>query len=314
METNKLGRGAFRYMIFLLLLNAVTLYILYAFVDTDRLLAGPNGANLLRIGALLFVVELMVFVFWNCFLVSGWKIGLVTFCLTFIIAFIAEALGVNFGIVFGNYYYTDLLGPKIVGVPLLVAMAWEPIIYASVLLTDMLIPVDEGRPVSFVRRLPLYLGLSMVGAIATTAWDMMMDPFAVSQNWWVWRDGGYYVPYIKDGVPITNFLGWLGTAFVAQFVCRIVKDYGTRQHQRSVYLSIYGPFCLYLLLFFMAFSMSMITLHRPEVALIGAMCMGPFIMVALCRIIALSKNPAFTGSPVTDDGEMAQSPRPGKGM
>lgn len=281
-----LGKGSFIFMAFILGMNIVVLFVLYAFVDTRALLQTPYGCKLLGIGVLLFVLELAVFIGWNSILTNGLKPGILAFCLTFMIAFVAEALGVNYGIIFGNYHYPDLLGPQVVGVPLLVALAWEPILYASFYITDILVPARERQ--TFGQKMLLFTALAFVAAIATTAWDMMMDPFAVSRGYWIWHDGGPYTPYIAGGVPISNFVGWIITAFACQFVCRIIKDRGPKP-RKSIYLSVYGPICLYVMLFVMLFSVSIIMLERTEVAFIGFMCMSPFILAALGRIPALRR-------------------------
>jgi uncharacterized membrane protein len=302
MENNNLGRNSFRFMIFLLALNALVLFMLYTVIDISYIINTPKGANLLSLGTLLFIIELLVFVFWNSILINGLKPSLLSFSMTFLIAFTAEALGVNFGIIFGNYYYPDLLGPQVFGVPILVALAWETILYASFYVTDILIPVRTGQA-GFFQKVVVLLGLSLVGAIATTAWDMMMDPFAVSRGWWVWRDGGPYVPYIQNGVPISNFTGWLITAFLCQLVCRIIKARSPKS-RRSIYLSVYGPTCLYILLFLMLFSVSIIFLQRPEVALIGFMCMSPFIIITVIRIFASRQNSLYTGKSVIGEDDL----------
>jgi putative membrane protein len=285
-------------MLFLIALNAAVLLVLYTVVDTDALLRTEHGNNLLRIGVLLFVLQLLVFIGWCSILINGWATSIAAFILTFLIAFTAEALGVNTGIIFGNYYYPDILGPQVFGVPVLVALAWEPILFASFYMTDILVPVNE-RNNGFWKRMLIWLGLAVIGAVATTAWDMMMDPFAVSKGWWVWRDGGPYTPYIESGVPVSNFVGWFITAFVCQLVCRFIKIRGPRT-RHSRYLTLYGPVGLYFLLFLMLFSVSVIILKRPEVAMIGAMCMGPFLVVGLLRILNMHDN-ILKGLAATDE-------------
>ena len=44
--------------------------------------------------------------------------------LIFIIGMISEILGVNYGLIFGEYVYLDNLGPKILGVPVLIGINW----------------------------------------------------------------------------------------------------------------------------------------------------------------------------------------------
>lgn len=229
-----------------------------------------------------YVGTALIFVGWHAVLTKGWKRSLVMFSLSFILAFTAEALGVNFGLVFGHYYYTARLGPAIFGVPLLAALAWEPIVYAAFCLSDMLAYRVEHLSPAFTPKTPA-LWVAAIGALATTAWDMMIDPIAVDQNWWAWINGGAYVPYVAHGVPITNFLGWLLVSFVINLVYRKLAD-GMEQPVVSMALSYYGPLVLYSSLFLTAFGVAITVLGRPEVALIGVLAMGPFIVIALTNL------------------------------
>jgi len=228
-----------------------------------------------------YVVALFIFVAWHAVLTKGWKRSLLMFGLSFILAFTAEALGVNFGLVFGHYYYTPALGISIFGVPLLAALAWEPIIYAAFCLSDIRANRIDIANESFPRKTSL-LWAAAIGALATTAWDMMIDPIAVSRGWWVWVNGGPYVPYVANGVPITNFLGWLAVAFVINLIYRQVAD--GMESGNSAALTFYGPLTLYSSLFLTAFGVAITVLQRPEVALIGVLAMGPFIVIALTNL------------------------------
>ena len=136
-----------------------------------------------------------------------------------------------------------------------------------------------------------------IGALATTAWDLMIDPIAVSQNWWVWVGGGPYVPYVGNGVPIQNFMGWLGVAFVINLIYRQISD-GMEQH-KSTLLTFYGPLTLYCSLFLTAFGVAITILERPEVALIGMLAMGPFIVIALTNLPAFIFNLNHLSTTVT---------------
>ncbi len=244
-----------------------------------------------------YVGASLVFVVWHAVVSKGWKRSLFMFSLSFIMAFTAEALGVNYGLVFGHYYYTPALGISLFGVPLLAALAWEPIVYAAFCLSDILAGRVEAVPGSPARRLsPLWI--AAVGALATTAWDMMIDPIAVSQGWWVWVNGGPYVPYLSNGVPITNFLGWLLVALVINLVYRLVAD-GMDRPIVSPALSFYGPLTLYASLFLTAFGVTITVLQRPEVALTGSLSMGPFILIALINLPVSVLKLRHLGSTVT---------------
>ena len=231
---------------------------------------------------LFYVLALIIFIVWHAALTKGWRRSLILIASSFVIAFAAEALGVNYGLIFGKYYYTDILGFQILGVPLLAALTWEPIVYAAFCISDLVTPLVSGLPgVSGLR--PSIIWPAVIGALATTAWDSMIDPFAVSQGWWVWVDGGPYVPYVAKGVPIQNFIGWLVVAFTINLLYRFLAERAP-QPPRTAALTYYGPVMLYASLFLTSFGVTVTILERPEVALIGLLAMGPFLAITLANI------------------------------
>jgi uncharacterized membrane protein len=266
------------------------LYVLIVTLVSLALIAANEIFNLgipFTVHFLVGIVgALLVFVVWHAFLTKGWKRSLLLFGLSFLIAFSAEALGVNFGLIFGNYYYTGFLGIGLFGVPFLAALAWEPILYAAFSLTEVIAPkpvpqsAPQSGPTSVTKSFLAWLGVGALGALATTAWDLMIDPIAVHQGWWVWPDGGAYAPTIENGVPISNFMGWLGVSFVITLIYRRVAG-GATHASSPVYLFKHGPLMLYAALFLTASGVTLTILERPELALIGLMAMGPFLLVVL---------------------------------
>jgi uncharacterized membrane protein len=259
------GQGPLIYII-IIALASLTLIVLNSILQlgipfTVHFLVGTVGS-------------LLVFVVWHAFLTKGWRRSLVLFSGSFLLAFTAEALGVNFGLIFGRYYYTSFLGPGLFGVPFLAALAWEPILYAAFSLTQIFLPVGLS-PRSF----PAWLGAAGIGALATTAWDMMIDPIAVHQGWWVWLDGGPYIRDIESGVPISNFVGWLGVSFIIMLLYRLVTS-GALKKVPNQNLFVRGPVVLYATLFLTALGVTITILGRPEVALVGLMAMGPFLILS----------------------------------
>ena len=283
------GRGPFRYLAAVTVISVV-LIVLNALLGMRI----PFSVSFL----LGYVGALLVFVVWHAVLTKGWKHSLAMFLISFMVAFTAEALGVNFGLVFGHYYYTKILGVSLFGVPLLAALAWEPIVYAAFCLSDLLAPLVGGGPDRSHWQISS-IWLAAIGALATTAWDLMIDPIAVSQGWWAWVGGGPYMPYVANGVPIQNFVGWLGVAFVIDLIYRWITNNVTRP-ARSVTLTLYGPILLYVSLFLTSFGVAITILNRPEAALIGALAMGPFIVITLTNLPVFLLNLRNLTSPLTN--------------
>ncbi|MEW6443927.1 MAG: carotenoid biosynthesis protein [bacterium] len=295
MNDDKLGRGAFFYMTAVTVFNVGNVLYNYFFVDPVQFQQSYQRAGdapgPLEYSALVNICLNLVFLFWSSSLAKGWGRTLSAFFITVLIAFVAEGLGVHYGYVFGHYHYSGILGVQVWAVPIIVCMAWEPILYAAYCLTDFLIPSDLKKSGSFVRRIFPYLIMAAFGGMATTAWDLMIDPFAVDQGWWIWEQGGPYTPYIATGVPISNFFGWWKVAFVCHLVYRLILETHPKP-RRSLYLSVYGPLMLYLHLFLGALSSMLLFLKRPEVAMIGVMCMGGFLVLAFGKIFLLKQRVA----------------------
>ncbi|MDA0181520.1 carotenoid biosynthesis protein [Solirubrobacter phytolaccae] len=111
------------------------------------------------------------------------------------IGFGAELVGVATGHPFGHYSYSDRLGPRVGGVPLLAAAAWAMMARPAWAVAGRI----ASRPAA---RIPL-------AAAALTAWDVYLDPRMVREGYWTWPGGGRY-----EGVPATNFAGWFATGLV----------------------------------------------------------------------------------------------------
>jgi len=103
----------------------------------------------------------------------------------------AEGVGVHFGYPFGGYEYTDVLAPRLLGVPIVMACAWFVL-------------------VAFVRQLLLTFAMPrvafiLVSAVVLTSFDLVIDPLAAGPlDYWRWDTKGLYY-----GIPASNFAGWL---------------------------------------------------------------------------------------------------------
>ena len=127
-------------------------------------------------------------------------------------------------------------------------------------------------------------GALQTGALATTAWDLMIDPIAVSQGWWIWIDGGQYLPGLNNGIPVSNYLGWLVISFVVMLIFALItRSAPTIQHSHS--LEIYGPITLYATLLITTFGATLSILDSPGIALVGLFAMGPFLVIAITKAL-----------------------------
>jgi putative membrane protein len=130
------------------------------------------------------------------------------------VAGLLEGLSLRTGLPFGSYYFTEVMGPKLSGLPILLVLAYLGMGYCSWVMS--LLIVGYRKPIRGRRTVIIPLLASFV----MLAWDLSMEAdWSTVDKAWIWRDGG---PFF--GVPLTNFLGWYLTAFLFlqgfAFYCR----------------------------------------------------------------------------------------------
>lgn len=112
------------------------------------------------------------------------------------ISFLAEFLGTSYGVPFGGYTYTALLGGKWFGhVPYVIPLSWFAMAVPSFALAGAF-----GWARTPFRRV-------LVASAILLVWDLALDP-AMSHltPYWVWSDTGPYY-----GMPWLNLVGWYVT-------------------------------------------------------------------------------------------------------
>jgi uncharacterized membrane protein len=111
--------------------------------------------------------------------------------------FAVEAVGVATGFPFGTYDYSGQLGPKLLGVPLIIPLAWTWMAWPAWL-----------AALRLARSTPARIALAAAGL---AAWDLFLDPQMVAEGYWTWDSPTPALPGVP-GIPIGNYLGWLGFA------------------------------------------------------------------------------------------------------
>ncbi|GGQ52181.1 carotenoid biosynthesis protein [Couchioplanes azureus] len=130
--------------------------------------------------------------------------------------FAVEALGVATGFPFGTYDYAGRLGPEVLGVPLIIPLAWTWMAWPAWLAALRLARARAAR-----------IALAAAGL---AAWDLFLDPQMVAEGYWVWDSPTPALPGVP-GVPIGNYLGWLGFALLLMTVLAVAT--GPAGHRRD---------------------------------------------------------------------------------
>lgn len=217
----------------------------------------------------------------------------------FILTIGAEMFGVATGLLFGNYSYTEQLGPLVLGlVPLAIPVAWLMMLYPSYAIAGFLL---SPRSNDFSRYPPAttevvttealprsndfsrYLRAALA-ALAMTAWDLSLDPRMVRDGNWIWHDGG---PYF--GIPLSNFIGWFITALAIYLVWQVIdrRRVDTAPHpsaSRTHTLWLLLPIYAYIIQWVAESMANIVFWGNPLVGVAVLIGMGVFSVPALIQL------------------------------
>ena len=125
-----------------------------------------------------------VIIFYPVIKNNQWKLFMF-FVFSGLFAFFAEVIGVKYGILFGNYYYGEALGYKILSVPVIISINWMIILAGSISVSEI---ISKNKIV-----------IIFLSAFFAIIFDYLMEPVAMYFNYWSWANGT---------IPFTNYLTW----------------------------------------------------------------------------------------------------------
>lgn len=122
----------------------------------------------------------------------------------FLVGYFSEVVGVNTGLLFGEYQYGKVLGFQWLKVPLLIAVNWFIIIYCCGISTHTLlqkvisrVALDNKEPTTALKAMSVIVD----GACLAVFFDWLMEPVAVKLGFWIWKGDG--------AIPLYNYVCWL---------------------------------------------------------------------------------------------------------
>ncbi len=116
-------------------------------------------------------------------------------CLAFILGMFAEILGVNYGLIFGNYVYGKTLGPKMFNVPILIGYNWAMV---------LIITAGIAQKISKKIGIRLFAGMFLMLFL-----DVLIEPVAPYLDFWTFKSGI---------APTQNYIGWAVVSFPLHFL------------------------------------------------------------------------------------------------
>lgn len=125
--------------------------------------------------------------------------------IAYIITFFLEAVGVSEGLIFGPYYYGDVLGPKIFNVPIIIGLNWVIIIFSLLLFSEWLINSSFKSQLNNKVR---FFFTSVLTATFAMLFDFLMEPAAIGLTYWTWT-----LTSDPMNIPTQNFIAWFLISF-----------------------------------------------------------------------------------------------------
>jgi len=178
------------------------------------------------------------------------------------VGLLAESVGVATGVPFGRYSYTGTLGPQLLGVPVVIPLAWTMMAWPALVVGRLL-----GAP-------------ALLGGLALATWDLFLDPQMVDAGHWTWAGGTGGWPAL-NGIPLSNAVGWLlvGSLLTA-LLDRLLPGARVGPGDDAV------PLALWLWTYASSVLASLAFFGRPGVALAGGLAMGTVAAPLARRLLA----------------------------
>ncbi len=133
---------------------------------------------------------------------------------TVITGYAVEVIGVNTGLLFGDYHYGDVLGIKWKNVPLIVGVNWFIVVYCSgISVTALLQRIIKPLSSTPAEPAPVLKAISIISDGATLALilDWLMEPVAMKLGFWQWEN---------NEVPVYNYICWFVISVVLMIFFR----------------------------------------------------------------------------------------------
>lgn len=159
-----------------------------------------------------------------CFGVILWNIpnlnakDMLLLLVPFAFGMVAEWLGVNFGLIFGDYSYGNNLGPKIWGVPWMIGVNWVILVFLSASIAH-----------KFTKN--LWMGAT-IGAALMVLLDLIIEVIAPYFDFWEFN---------CNVVPLQNYIGW----FVVAFLVHLIYQRFYHKHQFTLSVWMYLAFVVF---------------------------------------------------------------------
>ncbi len=175
-----------------------TLFLLIIYAVGIVGISLPLHSDFVRLTPLNLCVSLLVVLLYQ----EKWSKNLVfALLLSYFIGWSAEAIGIKYGQLFGDFYhYGDAMGWQVLQTPLTAGLLWVIVSSGSTALCN------------FIFKEKSWFLKSVFGALVLVILDILIEPVAAKLDFWQWQN---------HIVPFQNYVGWFIVGFVQLLVYQL---------------------------------------------------------------------------------------------
>ena len=180
---------------------------------------------------LLFVSCYLIWVFIKDQPFMDW--ALLFCCFIYLSTFTIEAVGVNTGLVFGNYIYGSVFGQKLFGTSLLIGLNWVLVVLSTTIIARRFFSIfslSEKKKDMWKNRIIIATGAGLFAVFL----DLLLEPVAIALDYWTWGGDGT--------IPLKNYIAWFVITFVLSFLTQVFF----REYEEESFVKVY----VYQIIFF----------------------------------------------------------------
>ena len=130
---------------------------------------------------------------------SSYRLSILVFTGIYISGLIVEMIGVNTGIIFGEYSYGPNLGLKILNTPVIIGLNWLILVYTTSSLFEK-INIHANYKI-------------LLASVSMLAYDIVLEQVAPFTGMWNWHEGN---------IPVRNYMAWFVIALIFHTLLKTV--------------------------------------------------------------------------------------------
>jgi len=145
---------------------------------------------------------------------SSYRLSILVFTGIYISGLIVEMIGVNTGIIFGEYSYGPNLGLKILNTPVIIGLNWLILVYTTS---------------SMFEKINIHVNYKILLASASMlAYDIVLEQVAPLTGMWNWHEGN---------IPDRNYMAWFVIALIFHTLLKTVGIKTENAVSKNLYIS-----------------------------------------------------------------------------